>query len=189
MSLLLLDPSGTFDSQEEAALANEIGRNILFCVGFCDGQIEEVDERVKLAREAAQNAVSRLFGISSSTPAKAGNTASKRKTNGKDKAKAGKIMMKPKTEGNDSPASQPLTCSEASGYVNSAATATVSSSHTTEPGAPAQDDNNPKATIDFRNVGVRQTRSGNWVRYHSCHAFHSLLRCCYSSAVFAPLSS
>ena len=189
MRLLLLDRSGTFDSQEEAALANEIGRNILFCVEFCDGQIGEVDERVKLAREAAQNAVSKLFGVSSSTPAKAGNTASKRKTKGQEKAKAEEMKKKPTTTGKENPASQPLSYPEASGSVNSAATATVPSSHTAEPGAAAQVDDNSKATIDFRNVGVRQTRSGNWVRYHSCLAFHSLLQCCYSSAVFAPLSS
>jgi hypothetical protein len=163
----LLDRSGTFDSQEQAALANEIGRNILLGVGFCGVQIGDVDERVKLAREAAQNAVSRLFGVSSSTPAKAGNTACKRKTKGKDKAKAGEAMAKPKTKGTESPASQLLTCPEASGFVCSAAAVTMSLSHTTEPGVTAHADNNSKATIDFRNAGVRQTRSGNWVRYHT----------------------
>jgi hypothetical protein len=179
MRSLLLDRSGTFDSQEEAAVANEIGRNILFCDGLCDVQIGEVDERVKLAREAAQNAVSSLFGASGSTPAKAGNTASKRKTKGNDRAKAEKMTKIPQTKENERPASQPLTCHEASGSVNSAATATVSSSRTAEPVAAAQVDDNSKATIDFRNVGVRQTRSGNWVRYHLCHAFHSLLQYCH----------
>jgi cobalamin biosynthesis Mg chelatase CobN len=160
-----LNDEGTFDSQEQAALANEIGRKNLFCVGIFDAEIDDIDEKVKLAREAAQNAVSRLHGIPCSTPVKAGNTTEETKTREKNKAESGEATTKSKTNGNQSPAPYSLMRPEASGSVISGASATVSCNK--EPESDAHVDVNSKAAIDFRNVGVRQTRSGNWVRYRS----------------------
>lgn len=160
-----MNDKGTFDSQDQAALANEIGRKNLFCVGITDVEIDDIDEKVKLAREAAQNAVSRLHGISCSTPAKAGNTSESLKTRKKDKAEAGESTTKPKVAVNQSPVSYSLMHSEASESIISGGCATVSCH--TEPESDAHVDINSKAAIDFRNVGVRQTRSGNWVRHRT----------------------
>ncbi|KAL3811831.1 hypothetical protein ACHAXA_004258 [Cyclostephanos tholiformis] len=138
---------GTFDSQEQAALANEIGRKYL----FTNAEIDDIDKKVKLAREAAQNAVSRRYGISS------GNTLDKPNTREKDKSDAGPLMTKSITKEKKSSVSPSLTCPEGSESVTSA----VSSSHA-EPGFAVDIDGNSKPIIDFRTVGVRQTRSGNW---------------------------
>ena len=148
-----MNDAGTFDSQEQAALANEIGRKYL----FTNAEIDDIDKKVKLAREAAQNAVSRRYGISS------GNTSDKPNTREKDKGDAGPLMTKSITKEKKSSVSPSLTCPEGSESVTSA----VSSSHA-EPGFAVDIDGNSKPIIDFRTVGVRQTRSGNWVSYYSC---------------------
>lgn len=52
---------GTFATQEQAALANEVGRKILDTAKDLQLTVEEVDQNIHEAREAAQEAVRKMI--------------------------------------------------------------------------------------------------------------------------------
>lgn len=52
---------GTFATQEQAALANEVGRKILETAKDLQLTVEEIDQNIQNARDAAQEAVRKMI--------------------------------------------------------------------------------------------------------------------------------